>query len=60
LQHPTLSSTNASYSIGGQYDLVLRVDTEVGAYRITSYEDSLEIIEDQNGYGQLMKIILPQ
>ena len=48
LQHPTLSSTNASYSIGGQYDLVLRVDTEVGAYRITSYEDSLEIIEDQN------------
>lgn len=48
LQHSSINSTKASYSIGGQYDLILRVDTEVGAYRITNYENSLEIIESQN------------
>jgi hypothetical protein len=48
LTHPSLNTTKASYSMGGEYDLVLRVDTEVGAYRITSYENSIEIIEDQN------------
>lgn len=48
LKHANLSSTKASYSIGGQYDLVLRVDTEIGAYFITEYESSLEIIEDKN------------
>jgi PKD repeat protein len=48
LSHSTLSSTTVSYSIGGLYDLILRVDTEIGAYRITTYEDSLEIIETQN------------
>jgi PKD repeat protein len=48
LKHSTLPATKASYSLGGQYDLVLRVDTEIGAYFITEYEDSLEIIEDKN------------
>ena len=48
LAHASLNTTKASYSMGGEYDLVLRVDTEVGAYRITSYENSIEIIENQN------------
>lgn len=48
LQHPSINNTKASYSIGGQYDMVLRVDTEVGSYRITSYDNSIEIIENQN------------
>lgn len=48
LQHPNSSVTTASYSVGGVYDLKLRVDTEFGAYRITTYEDSIDIIENQN------------
>lgn len=48
LSHPNNPNTTASFGIGGVYDLKLRVDTEFGAYRITTYEDSLDIIEDVN------------
>lgn len=48
LEHPQTSITKASYSIGGIYDLKLRVDTEFGAYRITTYENSIDIIENNN------------
>jgi len=48
LDHPSASSTKAIFSAGGIYDLKLRVDTEFGAYRITTYEDSLDIVENVN------------
>lgn len=48
LNHPSNSVTKASYSIGGIYDLKLRVDTRFGAYRITTYEDAIDIIENVN------------
>lgn len=48
LTHPNSSETKASYSIGGIYDLKLRVDTQYNSYRITTYEDSIDIIENQN------------
>jgi PKD repeat protein len=48
LKHANLSTTKASYSIGGQYDLLLRTTTEIGAFFITEYEASLEIIENRN------------
>jgi len=48
LVHTNSNYARASYSIGGYYDLVLRVDTEFGAYRITKYENSIDIIENQN------------
>jgi hypothetical protein len=48
LNHPNASSTKASYSIGGLYDLKLRVDTEFGAYRITTYENVIDIVENVN------------
>lgn len=49
LNHPTLnSSTKASYSIGGLYDMKLRADTTFGAYRITTYENSIDVVEPQN------------
>lgn len=48
LNHPNSNIAQASYSIGGLYDLTLRVDTEFGAYRITQYADSLDIIESTN------------
>lgn len=48
LFHPNSSETKASYGVGGIYDLKLRVDTQYGAYRITTYEDSIDIIENYN------------
>lgn len=48
LEHPNSRNTKASYSIGGVYDLKLRVDTSFGAYRITTYENSIDIIEITN------------
>ena len=36
LTHNSSNSTIAMYSMGGYYDVKLRVDTELGAYRITS------------------------
>lgn len=48
LSHPNNSTTKASYSVGGIYDMKLRTDTEFGAYRITTYEDSIDIIENTN------------
>jgi PKD repeat protein len=48
LVHGNSSVTRASYSVGGVYDLILRVDTRFGAYRITTYEDVLDIVEKDN------------
>lgn len=38
LAHNNSTSTKALYSIGGMYDVVLRVDTETEAYRITTFD----------------------
>jgi len=48
LIHANSNSTKASYSLGGLYDIVLRVDTSFGAYRITKWTDSIDIIESTN------------
>ena len=48
LSHANEKSTQASYSIGGLYDLALRVDTSLGAYRITTYTDAIDIIEQRS------------
>lgn len=48
LTHPNNSETKASFSVGGIYDLKLRVDTQFMAYRITTYEDSIDIVENKN------------
>lgn len=48
LSHAQTDTTKASYSVGGFYDIKLRVDTEFGAYRITTLEDSINIIEREN------------
>lgn len=46
--HNNASTARAVFSIGGVYDLNLRVDTKFGAYRITSYQDSFDIVEKLN------------
>lgn len=48
LFHQNSSMTDAQFSIGGLYDVQLRVDTELGAYRITTFPKVLDIIERSN------------
>jgi len=48
LVHTNSSVARASFGIGGVYDLILRVDTEFGAYRITNYDNAFDIIENIN------------
>ena len=48
LLHPNAPETKASYSVGGIYDIKLRVDTEFNAYRITSYNAAVDIVENYN------------
>lgn len=48
LLHPNSPDTKASYSVGGIYDVKLRVDTEFKAYRITSYSAAIDVIENYN------------
>ena len=48
LVHGNSNAARASYSIGGIYDLILRVDTKYGSYRITTYENTIDIVERYN------------
>lgn len=48
LPHPNSRFAKASYDLGGYYDITLRVDTSFGSYRITTYEKSIDIIENSN------------
>lgn len=48
LIHSNTNYTKASYSIGGYDDIILRVDTKFGSYRITKYPNAIDIIENQN------------
>lgn len=48
LPHTNASSARAIFSVGGYYDLNLRVDTEFGAYRITNLIDAFDIVEKVN------------
>ena len=48
LTHAPADTAKASYSVGGYYDIKLRTDTQFGAYRITTIEDGINIIEREN------------
>lgn len=48
LLHSNAATAKALYSVGGLYDIVLRVDTETGSYRITTYEDAIDVVEKTN------------
>lgn len=48
LPHGNATTAKAAYSIGGLHDLILRVDTAYGAYRITTYEDCIDVVEIRN------------
>jgi len=48
IPHGDSPAARAAYSIGGLYDMILRVDTEFGSYRITQYEEAFDIVERYN------------
>lgn len=48
LNHGNSTLARAVYSVGGIYDMVLRCDTKLGAYRITAYEGAFDIVEKFN------------
>lgn len=48
LIHSNSMEARASYGIGGIYDMKLRTDTSFGSYRITTYENVIDIIENRN------------
>jgi len=48
LPHENSRFARASYVKGGYYDMTLRVDTSFGSYRITTYEKSIDIVEQSN------------
>lgn len=50
LAHPSSPDAIAMYSVGGFYDAKLRVDTELGAYRITTIPDAINVVEQTNLY----------
>lgn len=48
LQHSNSSSARAVFSVGGNYDMVLRCDTTYGSFRITTYQQTFDIVEKLN------------
>jgi PKD repeat protein len=48
LMHNNSAQTKAMYNIGGLYDLVLRTDTKQGSYRITTYDNCIDVVEPVN------------
>jgi hypothetical protein len=48
LEHGSRETETASYSIGGIYDVKLKTETELGGYRVTTFEDSVDIVEKFN------------
>lgn len=50
LSHGNSMSTNALYSTGGYYDVVLRTDTASQAFRITMLEKFINVVEQKNAW----------
>lgn len=48
LTHGNSASTKAIFSVGGLYDIILRVDTNLQNYKITSYENAIDVVEKYN------------
>lgn len=48
LNHFNASATRAVFSVGGFYDVILRVDTKLKNYRITTLENQIDVVEKLN------------
>jgi len=54
LAHPNSVSTNALYTVGGYYDVILRTDTASDAFRITILPNYINVVERTNAWLFLM------
>jgi len=50
IPHTSIPEAVALYSSGGIYDVRLRTDTELGAYRITVLSEAINVVEKYNLY----------
>ncbi len=48
LSHNNSPRTEASFAMGGLHDIVLRVDTKSGSYRITTIPNAIDVVETNN------------
>ncbi len=48
LTHGNTDQTIAEYSIGGYFDVKVKTETQLGAYRITTYENAIDVVERVN------------
>lgn len=48
LFHNDSDSTKASYSVGGLYDIKVRLDTQFGDYRTTILKNAIDVVENVN------------
>lgn len=48
LPHTNAHKTQALYTVGGFYDAIVRTDTGLDAYRITTYENCIDVVEPTN------------
>lgn len=48
LTHADAESTNAMFSIGGIYDVKIKTETDLGSFRITTFEDVIDVVEKFN------------
>src|SRR5690606_21545107 len=48
LSHDNTDQTIAQYSIGGYFDVKIKTETELGAYRITTFENDIDVVERVN------------
>jgi PKD repeat protein len=48
VNHADSAQTKASYSVGGIYDIKVRIDTKYGAYRTTVLRNAIEVVEKKN------------
>lgn len=42
------ASINASYDVGGVYDINLRIESQLGGFRITNFTDVVDVLEKRN------------
>ncbi len=48
LPHSNSNKTKAIYTVGGYYDAIIRTDTDLNSYRITTYENCIDVVEPTN------------
>lgn len=59
LAHTNSDSTKASYSVGGVYDIKVRVDTQFGSYRTTTLRGAVDVVEKENLFLMAFDPLMP-